>query len=388
MNIIGLTFVLYYLKLSDGNGFWRNIRLSDENLYKKAVDLERISKKLQKAKQDLSFLYDCRNEDLHPKFTRWKNFKTLDNQTKRKSYRKVLNDAIKTKHATIKELTNLYSEKDATFRSSTTWMKSLIILNAIHGSVNASKIKTEKRLQKKLQNLQEEKSKRDGLIKNPNHCILNLTDNELTTEQYNALQYGLKYGIANTPNENDLIASAESLWEQLERSDLLSRNFYKIQRAKNCLRGLVFNFLNFNDRRIRTDAKRIEIIKNLCIDNVLLRPDKGSGVVLLKRLDYVNKIDHLFSDRDKFRKLSADPTPTRLSTLQSYLLKLYNRGEISDEVYKRVRPKNAKPARAHGLPKTHKSFDVLPSFRPIIDTTGTTHYEIGKYLCELLTPLA
>ena len=96
MNIIGLTFVLYYLKLSDGNGFWRNIRLSDENLYKKAVDLERISKKLQKAKQDLSFLYDYRNEDLHPKFTRWKNFKTLDNQTKRKSYRKVLNDAIKT----------------------------------------------------------------------------------------------------------------------------------------------------------------------------------------------------------------------------------------------------------------------------------------------------
>ena len=120
MNIIGLTFVLYYLKLSDGNGFWRNIRLSDENLYKKAVDLERISKKLQKAKQDLSFLYDCRNEDLHPKFTCWKNFKTLDNQTKRKSYRKVLNDAIKTKHATIKESTNLYSEKDATFRSSTT----------------------------------------------------------------------------------------------------------------------------------------------------------------------------------------------------------------------------------------------------------------------------
>ena len=30
----------------------------------------------------------------------------------------------------------------------------------------------------------------------------------------------------------------------------------------------------------------------------------------------------------------------------------------------------------------------LPSFRPIIDTIGTTHYEVGKYLCELLTPLA
>ncbi len=47
----------------------------------------------------------------------------------------------------------------------------------------------------------------------------------------------------------------------------------------------------------------------------------------------------------------------------------------------------AKPARAHGLPKIHKSFKQIPKFRPIIDTTGTTHYEIGKYLSQLLHPL-
>ena len=34
-----------------------------------------------------------------------------------------------------------------------------------------------------------------------------------------------------------------------------------------------------------------------------------------------------------------------------------------------------------------KHFDNIPSFQPIVDTTGTTYYSVGKYLYELLTPL-
>ena len=35
----------------------------------------------------------------------------------------------------------------------------------------------------------------------------------------------------------------------------------------------------------------------------------------------------------------------------------------------------------------HKHFDNIPSFRPIVDTTETTHCSVGKYLYELLNPL-
>ena len=52
-----------------------------------------------------------------------------------------------------------------------------------------------------------------------------------------------------------------------------------------------------------------------------------------------------------------------------------------------MRPKNAKPARASGLPKIHKDFDILPPFRPIIDTTGTPHYLTAQFLVNLLKPL-
>ena len=44
-------------------------------------------------------------------------------------------------------------------------------------------------------------------------------------------------------------------------------------------------------------------------------------------------------------------------------------------------------ASAHGLPKIRISYDTLPSFRSIVDTTNTPHYGIGKYLSSLINPL-
>ena len=52
-----------------------------------------------------------------------------------------------------------------------------------------------------------------------------------------------------------------------------------------------------------------------------------------------------------------------------------------------MRPKFAQIAREHGLPKTHKSFEHLPKFRPIIDTTNTPYYGISKFLSNLPNPL-
>ena len=63
------------------------------------------------------------------------------------------------------------------------------------------------------------------------------------------------------------------------------------------------------------------------------------------------------------------------------------RNEITKAEFDIMRPKNTKPAGAHGLPKIHKEFSNIPKFRLIIDTTGTTHCLVGKYLANLLNPL-
>ena len=69
------------------------------------------------------------------------------------------------------------------------------------------------------------------------------------------------------------------------------------------------------------------------------------------------------------------------------LRKIYNRNEITKDQYDNIRPVSTKPARALGLPKIHKTFDSLPSFRPIIDTTGTAYQPVAKYLAKLLNPI-
>ena len=66
---------------------------------------------------------------------------------------------------------------------------------------------------------------------------------------------------------------------------------------------------------------------------------------------------------------------------------MFKRNEISEEEKKQLRPIAAQLGRAHGLPKTHKAYANLPSFRPIIDTTSTPYYNIGKFLSSLLQPL-
>ena len=52
-----------------------------------------------------------------------------------------------------------------------------------------------------------------------------------------------------------------------------------------------------------------------------------------------------------------------------------------------MRSKNAKQARAQGLPKIHKKFSNIPKSRPITDTTGTIYCTAGKYSASLLYPL-
>lgn len=50
-------------------------------------------------------------------------------------------------------------------------------------------------------------------------------------------------------------------------------------------------------------------------------------------------------------------------------------------MYKDIYPSGSQPVRIYGLPKMHKSFDSLPTFRPIISSIRTY---LGISLCDLI----
>ena len=150
---------------------------------------------------------------------------------------------------------------------------------------------------------------------------------------------------------------------------------------------MAFNLINVDEKQVFKDKKKIKIIRDLKEKVVLLGPDKGNGVVIMDIQDYRQSMHQLFADRTKFKILEDDPTNTRFASLQNFVRELKKRGEINDTEYKMMYPKNAKIGRAHGSAKVHKEFTRIPPLRPIVDTIGSTHYGVGKFITSLLNPL-
>ena len=119
---------------------------------------------------------------------------------------------------------------------------------------------------------------------------------------------------------------------------------------------------------------------------VILKPDKGNGVVVLDRATYDESILNLITDSSKFNNLNCDPTLSREGKLQRLLRKLKKNGEIDDTTYKDIYPTGSQPARIYGLPKMHKVREPssAPPFCPIVSSIGTYNYNLAKFLCTLL----
>ena len=159
------------------------------------------------------------------------------------------------------------------------------------------------------------------------------------------------------------------------------------QRVQTALRAFTYKYLDLKSKDYHLNRKRVNIIQNLREKVMILKPDIGQGNVLVNKDDYIRNTECLFRKKRKFQVLDKDPTLQSLNTVQNYLNTLFNRGKISNDDKKRMRPKFSQIGRAHGLPKTHKKFEVLLPFRPKVDTTNRPYYGITKFLANLLNPL-
>ena len=208
-----------------------------------------------------------------------------------------------------------------------------------------------------------EKAKRRRSERN---TIWNLTARVLSNEEYQVLCYGLNHGWAAC-QKTKRNSSVESVCDQIDKKNICKETQNYIEIARNLRRALAFSLIDLDNCQVFRDKKKLEIIKNLREKLVILKPDKGNEVVLVRTIDYYSAVENLFLDKSKF-KIHDDPTPARLSSLQRYLKPLNNRNQLNDEVFKKIRPQNAKLARTHGVPKVHKTFNSIPSFRPLTST--------------------
>ena len=121
---------------------------------------------------------------------------------------------------------------------------------------------------------------------------------------------------------------------------------------------------------------------------LITKPDKGSGVVILNKSDYIQKMGNILNDKTKFLNMGSvdqhDNTAKTEQKLQKRLLDLVNQTILTRDIYDRIRPTGSQRPRMYGLPKTHK--EDIP-LRPILSMIGSSQHELAKWLSEVLAPV-
>ena len=158
----------------------------------------------------------------------------------------------------------------------------MIIKVSINRLLENEALKVKSRLDKKLDALILYKQLKDGIKPDPNSTITNLAGLTLTAEETEILMLGLKHVLATRPKETEIIVIVESIWEQLERLDAIKDTYMSKERAKMALNSFAYNYLDLDIKQYGLDSKRIKVLRKLKKKCVILKPDKGNGIVLLK----------------------------------------------------------------------------------------------------------
>ena len=145
-------------------------------------------------------------------------------------------------------------------------------------------------------------------------------------------------------------------FEQIHRS--LSRDL-KDETKSGELKATISNLGNVywsSYKPTQNTLRKHKILKKLRTrqDIVIVRPDNGSGVVILDRDIYYRKILEIINDTAKFKKPKDNPTLTRERQLQRFLRKIKDKYLFDENTYKKIYPCGSKPATIYGLPKTRK----------------------------------
>ena len=194
-------------------------------------------------------------------------------------------------------------------------MKRFAVTYSINIVMNTYKSNIEATHKKKFNNLYTNKQKEERVKERPNNTIWNLATRVLSNEEYQVLPYALNHGLATYQKQNDILASVERVGDQIKKKNICKESQNHIERAKNSLKALAFSFIDLDNCQVFKDKKKLEIIKNLRMELVILKLDKGNGIVLIGTNDYYTAVENLFSDKSKFKDIHDDSTPARFSSI-------------------------------------------------------------------------
>ncbi|CAF3273243.1 unnamed protein product [Rotaria socialis] len=440
------TFTLNVLPLSTKTRFKFIKESYGYNCYKLYQSYENKTIKLACLFSDLKYLYQCKSNNLMPKFLQFKlaNRELVYTRSYKKCQNILLKEEIHLKKNNIKYTSmikeNLYNELVNIFPHAV-MTKINQILDEIQFKTDRVKYRTHCRKFNNLmffRNQQQQRRENERLLLNTKlmnklinidnekeketepKLIWNLSNRDLTKEEIRELEKGISYNRPSAINRSEVIANIEYLFHNSstvqkestdfkkwdENPDNISNKEIRTLEPKQLslaadLKNATENFFNQAHMSIKTKQNKImnqhnnqQLLLNLSKDPSILitKPDKGRGVVILNRNDYIQKLEQILSDSTKFKLLDKDPTSSRENALTALLRQMKNEEYLTENQYRYIKPVNSIPARLYGLPKVHKitieneKVCNVP-LRSIVSCIQSYNYRLGKFLAGIIKPI-
>lgn len=348
---------------------------------------ESASKKIRKTSLDLGFLRLCAFHDVIPKFIYFRLYRRSLYGTEfyADSLRKLLQLEIDHKQSIhrgqVKGLSLLRNDLSCSLGVLTFHY----CLKFVSEAVRVYELKVESIHERKLSRLS---------IQSPRSCkfddvVTNLSSFRLDDRLKFLLSLGLEFGIpCFKPNFNSYFLAFERLILSLKNIPVYKVSFDKVISSVKLLahrsfyskfRCVAHPFFVKSDRDI---LKKLSTNEEL----VISRPDKGRGVVILNKVDYVHKMTDILNDESKF--VISDEEPFRLlrrleDRLNYKLRTLKESGFLDKNSYDDLFSSSAALPVLYGLCKVHKNNFPL---RPVLAAYNAHNYKLAKFLNLLIQP--
>ena len=226
----------------------------------------------------------------------------------------------------------------------------------------------------------------------PNQVIFNFSSRSLTSKEKNLLAYGLNFNLPIFKLDFfNFFLSFERLYRILKDKPIYNSN--QQPSLKSILHNLAFRvFYNFKPYKVFSpifNKNDIKTLQNLSRDKsiVICRPDKGRGIVLLDKTEYINKMNTILEAPDKFQLIDSDNwlvhTLRQEDKVNRVINKFKREGIIPESLAHTLTVSGTNPGTMYGLPKVHKQNYPL---RPILSANNTPTYNLAKFLVPLLNP--
>ena len=345
-----------------------------------------VEKKLVKSQLDVEFLTTCKAYEIIPKFIRFRlHRKSLQSSNFYLSWQaKLLTLEINCKK-------NVYTKQRENYANVTRELNEglrrldVILLDRFREDIIRSFVEATKSTHfKKLENL--------GVQNRINPCdpskvIFNFSKITIPPRVRHLLAFGLDFGLPVLKLDFcKFFLPIEKLAYDLKDRKPLTGDFDKFcHELKATTFRYFYNFKPFKIFSAVSTPNDIKLLKKFSgnSDIVISKPDKGRGVVIVNKSDYISSMTEIITNNAKFEEITDEIRGVIRSAedrLNKFLLDLKKLHHISDNLYRKLRSTGAAPGILYGLPKIHKpDFSTKFQYRPIFAAYNSASYNLSNF---------